>query len=232
MSPALESLQARLGYVFRQPALLLEAVTHPSYRQEHPGEGDSNQRLEFLGDAVLQLILTERLFELFPADREGMLSKRRAKLIEGKFLSSLALELGLDACLRLGSAEEAAGGRLKRSALEDAMEGLAGALYLDAGFAEAGRIVRALYGSLPDRIEPVLASDNPKGRLQELVQPRHGNQAVRYAVVRVTGADHARRYEVAVYVNELALGTGQGTSKKLAEEAAAAAALAALQEKG
>jgi len=228
MSSALVQLQLRLAYTFRDGALLERAVTHPSWLQDHPGEAESNQRLEFLGDAVLQLLLTEALFELFPAEREGLLSQRRASLTKGAFLAQLAREIGLEACLRLGGSEEAGGGRTRASALEDALEALIGALYLDSDLATVRRVVLALYGPLPDRLARE-STDNPKGRLQELIQPQHGNDALRYEVTRVEGADHAREYQVIALLFDRPLGTGRGTSKKSAEEAAAQAALEALQ---
>ncbi|HVV99571.1 MAG TPA: ribonuclease III domain-containing protein, partial [Planctomycetaceae bacterium] len=120
----IEALQQRLGYSFRDVALLERALTHPSLLQEKPEIGESNQRLEFLGDAVLQLVLTEQLFALFPTEREGPLSRRRASLANGTFLTQLARELGIDRGLRLAASEEATGGRTRASALEDAFEAL------------------------------------------------------------------------------------------------------------
>lgn len=227
----LDELQQRLGYRFRDPALLERAVTHSSLLQERPEITESNQRMEFLGDAVLQLILSEALFGLFPTEREGPLSRRRAALANGTFLTQLAREIGLDGCLRLAASEEATGGRTRASSLEDAFEALVGALFLDADFPTARRVVLALYGSLNARLNVVEQVENPKGRLQELVQPKHGNNAVRYEIVGVFGEDHAREYEVAVFLLDRQLGRGRGTSKKLAEEAAARVALAALQSK-
>lgn len=229
MNPALEGLQQRLGYAFQHRALLERAVTHPSWLQDHPGDTESYQRLEFLGDAVLQLVLTEALFQLFPAEREGALSQRRASLTKGAFLALLARELGLEGCLRLGGSEESAGGRHRAAALEDAFEAVLGAIYLDSDLPTARRVILALYGPLPDRLAAEV-TDNPKGRLQELIQPRHGNDALRYEVTHVEGADHARAYQVAVYLHATQLGTGRGTSKKLAEEAAAHAALETLKQ--
>lgn len=202
-------------------------MTHTSFLPEHPDVAESNQRLEFLGDAVLQLILTEALFALFPGDREGLLSKRRAALTKGAFLVELAGELNLEACLLLGTSEAATGGRTRASSLEDAFEALVGALYLDSDLARTRRIVLSLYGDLPARLSGVVEEDNPKGRLQERVQPRFGNQALRYEVTRTEGEDHARAFEVAVFLLDRLLGSGRGPSKKLAEEAAARAALAA-----
>lgn len=202
-------------------------MTHTSFLPEHPEATESNQRLEFLGDAVLQLILTEALFALFPGDREGLLSKRRAALSKGAFLVELAGELTLQAFLRLGTSEAATGGRNRASSLEDAFEALVGALYLDSDLATTRKIVLGLYGDLPMRLNGVVEEENPKGRLQELVQPRFGNQALRYEVIRTEGEDHARAFEVAVFLLDRQLGAGRGPSKKLAEEAAARAALAA-----
>jgi ribonuclease-3 len=224
----LEALMARIGHDFKDPALLARALTHPSYLPEHPEASGNNQRLEFLGDAVLQLILTESLFELYPGEREGGLSKRRAALTKGASLAELAREAGLDACLRLGASEETTGGRARASTLEDAFEALVGALYLDGGLPAARRMVAAIYGDLAGRLASVGETDNPKGRLQELMQPVHGNSALRYEVVAAEGADHARAYEVAVFLLDRELGRGRGPSKKLAEEAAARAALAAV----
>lgn len=225
----LPQIQSRLGYTFRDPALLETALTHASFLPENPHVRENNQRLEFLGDAVLQLILTEELYRLFPDEREGALSRRRSMLTRGAFLAQLARELGLDAALRLGTSEESTGGRERAGALEDAFEALVGALFLDSDFPTARRIVLACYGSLESRLAVVDGDENPKGRLQELVQPLHGNHALRYDVIHIEGEDHAREYEVAVYLLEREVGTGRGTSKKLAEESAARAALAKLR---
>jgi ribonuclease-3 len=227
LSDALAQLQVRIGYTFRDASLLQRAVTHTSYLQHHPTE-ESNQRLEFLGDAVLQLLLTEALYQLYPADREGLLSKRRAALANGTFLARLAREISLDICLRLGAGEESTGGRTRAAASEDAFEALVGALYLDSDLATTQHVVLALYGPLPDRLVNVEEVENPKGRLQEMVQPLHGNNALRYDVIRIEGQDHAREYEVSVSLLDRLLGAGRGSSKKTAEEAAARAALETL----
>jgi ribonuclease-3 len=229
MSDALGQLEARIGHTFRDRSLLERAVTHASLLQDRPEVGESNQRLEFLGDAVLQLVLTETLFTLFPGDREGLLSKRRAALANGTFLASLARDIGLDQCLRLSVSEESTGGRTRASALEDAFEALVGAVYLDDGLPAARRVVFTLYGDLAARLASAEEIENPKGRLQEIVQPLHGNNALRYEVVNVLGEDHAREYEVVVLLLERPIGTGRGSSKKLAEEAAARVALGAIE---
>lgn len=226
-SEQLTALQIRLDYTFRNPALLVRAVTHPSFLQQHPAEPESNQRLEFLGDAVLQVILTETLFERFPADREGALSKRRAALTKGEYLSRLAREIGLDHCLRLSTGEEQSGGRRRAAALEDAFEAVIGALYLDSDLPTTRRVILGIYGPIDEGLIPQLEQENPKGRLQEIVQPLYGNQALRYDVVHVSGEDHAREYEARVFLKDSCLGNGRGPSKKAAEEAAARMALTA-----
>jgi ribonuclease-3 len=223
----LKALQIRLDYSFRNPALLVRAVTHPSYLQQHPSEPESNQRLEFLGDAVLQMILTETLFERFPTDREGALSKRRAALTKGECLSRLAREIGLDHCLLLSTGEEQSGGRRRAAALEDALEAVIGALYLDSDLPTTRRVVLGIYGPIDEGLIPQLEQENPKGRLQEIVQPLYGNQALRYDVIHISGEDHAREYEARVFLKDSCLGNGRGPSKKAAEEAAARMALLA-----
>jgi len=228
MTGDLKDLQERIRYVFRDPSYLARALTHASWLQDNPGSGGDNQRLEFLGDAILNLILTEALFALYPEDREGELTKRRAVLGKGKFLSGLAREIGLDHCLRLGANEEATGGRGRDAALEDAFEALVGAVGLDGGTESARQTVLGIYGDLRARLGSLEGDANPKGRLQEMIQPVHGNQAIRYEVLSADGADHERVYEVAVYVLDRRIGSGRGPSKKLAEEEAARAALAAL----
>lgn len=225
MSDVLDALQDRLGHRFADRSLLERAVTHLSHAAENPAGGEGNQRLEFLGDAVLQILLAEELFRRHPADREGALSRRRALLVNGPFLARLAREVGLPAALRLGNSEESTGGRERASILGDAFEALIGALYLDAGLEVTRRVVLGIYGDLDARQEGPRELDNPKGRLQELVQPRHGNTALRYEVTGTFGHDHAREYEVTVLFLDQPAGTGRGSSKKLAEEAAARAAL-------
>jgi ribonuclease-3 len=228
---ALIRLEDALGYRFKQRPLLLESLTHGSYLQDHPEAGPHHQRLEFLGDAVLHLILTDALFREFPGEREGALSRRRAVLTRGSSLAQLARDLGLDACLRLSRSEEEGGGRNRASILEDAFEALVGAVYLDSGLDTTRRLVLAWYGPLAARLARTEGADNPKGRLQERIQPEHGNDALRYDVTATTGPRHARVYEVAVFLHDRLLGRGSGPSKKAAEEVAAQAALETLDGK-
>lgn len=229
MPERFKNLQSRLGYTFQDQALLLEALTHPSYLQDHPKSGPHNQRLEYLGDSVLQFILTEALYRQFATEREGVLSRRRAILSKGGFLTQMARDLGLDAALRVSKSEEDTGGRGRASILEDAFEALVGAVFLDSDFATTRERVLAWYGPLADRLASSEDAENPKGRLQELIQPDHGNEALRYEVTATTGPRHAREYTVAVFLNGKQLGTGSGPSKKVAEETAARVALATLR---
>ncbi len=228
----LAQLEKRLDHRFQNQALLLEALTHASYLQDHPDAGAHNQRLEFLGDSVLHFALTDELYREFPAEREGPLSRRRAALSKGEFLSRLARDLGIETGLRLGQSEDDAGGRNRDSILEDALEAVIGAIYLDSDLATAQRVVLGWYGPLAARLALFEDNENPKGRLQELIQPGHGNTALRYETVNATGPRHAREYEVAVFLQDRPLGTGKGSSKKSAEEAAARAALVTLRESG
>ncbi|MEO6005321.1 MAG: ribonuclease III [Opitutus sp.] len=228
MSEPLDQLEARIGYTFRDRSVLEQALTHTSLGVEKP-EAENNQRLEFLGDAVLQILLAEALFQLFPLDREGVLSKRRSLLVNQHFLARLARDIGIDRCLRLGKSEEKSGGRERTSVLGDAFEALIGAIYLDAGFERTRELVRTIYGDLPSHLASSEEADNPKGRLQELVQPKHGNHAIRYDVTAIEGEDHARVFEVAVFLNDRLLGHGRGTPRKAAEEAAARVALSTLK---
>lgn len=226
MNDALSKLEARIGHTFGDRAHLALAMTHPSWGQDAAGGRDNNQRLEFLGDVVVRLTLSEALFRQFPREREGVLTRRCAVLVNGPFLAKLAREIGIDGALRLGSSEEATGGRSRDGALGDAFEALMGAVFLDAGFEAARRVLLGIYGDLPTRLAGVELSANPKGRLQEIVQGAHGSGTLRYELLKSAGLDHAKEFEVAVYLQDRLLGSGRGPSKKIAEEAAAAEALA------
>lgn len=227
--PDSAGLCRRLGYNFKRPELMQEALTHASYLQDNTAPSH-NQRLEFLGDAVLHFALTDALYHEFPAEREGVLSRRRASLSRGGFLSQLAHELDIGPHLLMSKSELDAGGRRRASTLEDALEAIVGAIYLDSDIATATRVVLGWYGPLANRLVPLESQENPKGQLQEIVQPLHGNGALRYEVIEATGPRHAREYQVAVFLLDRELGTGRGTSKKAAEESAARAALATLRK--
>ena len=226
-----QKLQEQLGYSFRDSGLLLRALTHPSFLQEgHLEKNESNQRLEFLGDAILQHILAEALYDEFPDAREGELSKYRSTLAKGSRLAQLALQLHLDRHLRLGVGEEQTGGRQRPAALEDAFEALVGALYLDSDYATSRRLVLKLYGPLREQLHQLHPDENPKGRLQEHVQQtRQAAAAIRYETRHVAGDDHEREYESVLHIDGEKISTGRGSSKKSAEEEAARAALGKLE---
>jgi ribonuclease-3 len=225
-----DELHERLGYVFRDPALLRLALTHPSVAHEQGAPLQTNQRLEFLGDAVLQLVLTRELYEKFSAFGEGPLTKARAKLVNRRTLAERARHLGLGQHLILSRGEELHGGRERLSALADTYEALLGAIFLDAGFEAAREFIlrhfQAAFGGL--LVIPIL--ENPKGELQELLQSV-SPEAPQYNVVSATGPDHDRIFECTVHHGGTELARGQGKSKKVAESEAAFAALAKLNQK-
>ncbi len=222
---ALERLQHKIGYVFRNRLWLEQALRHPSFSQEPWQRLEHNQRLEFLGDAVLGAILAERLYYEFPREREGQLSRSRSILNRRAFLASLARDLGLPEALAMSPGEEAGGGRDRDSNLEDALEALIGAIYLDSDWHTVRGVVLLWYGDISQRLQALLSEENPKGKLQELAQPIFGNESVQYAITETSGPDHQRQFSVAVSVNGQWMGSGTGTSKKEAEEKAARAAL-------
>lgn len=223
-------LEERLGYQFGDRSLLARALTHASARPAgHTGPVESNERLEFLGDSVLQLVLTEELAKRYPEDAEGVLTTKRATLVRGSTLAALARELAIAPCLRVGESPGEARARDLPSTLENALEAIAGAIFLDGGFAAARAATLRWYGPLAARLENPGPDLNPKGRLQELVQPEHGNDAIAYVLLATTGRDHERRFEVALHLLGQEVARGEGPSKKAAEEAAARAALPRVQ---
>jgi len=224
-----EALQDRLGYVFRDAALLQLALTHPSVAHEHNAPLQTNQRLEFLGDAVLQLVLTRELYEKFSAFGEGPLTKARAKLVNRRTLAERARHLAIGEHLIVSRGEEMHGGRERPSALADTYEALLGAIFLDGGFEAAREFIlrqfQEAFGGL--LVIPIL--ENPKGELQELLQSV-SPEAPHYDVVSATGPDHDRIFECTVQHGGAELARGQGKSKKAAESEAALAALTRLRE--
>jgi len=229
--PSLEALQGRLGYRFRKRELLEEALTHPSFAQQERHRVPHNQRLEFLGDAVLSLVLAERLFHDLPGEREGALARARSALGKGELLAALARRLGLPACLRLAAGDIEAGGREWASSQEDAFEALIGAVYLDSDYPAAREAVLRWFGDMDELRTELLTGDNPKGRLQEWLAQRGLGQTLKYRLANTSGPDHAKVFHVEVTVQDELLGHGEGRSKKEAEEQAARAALARLTER-
>jgi ribonuclease-3 len=226
---ALEELQARLGYRFRDVELLRLALTHPSIAHEQGPPVQTNQRLEFLGDAVLQLALTHELYSKFPDYGEGPLTKGRAKLVNRRSLAERARHLGLGTHLLMSKGEELSGGRERPSALADTFESLLGAIFLDAGFEEAREFILSQFLSAFGELNVIPNLENPKGELQEMLQS-FSSEAPRYHVASVSGPDHDRLFECTVQHAGVELARGRGKSKKAAESEAALAALVKLRQ--
>ena len=224
LQTALSDLGRKLGFTDRELPVLVQALTHPAYFEgsRHPKEGD-NQRLEFLGDAVLDLIAGDYLYNAYPEAREGQLSKMRAFIVCEASLAEAAVSLGVDKSLRLGRGSEAGGDRRRPSVLADAFEAVIGAVFTCQGYAAARELFLSQFRSKMDRLTPEDYEDK-KSLLQELVQARvpHG---VNYRLLASSGPDHAPTFESAVYCGKLLLGQGSGRSKKESEVAAATAAL-------
>jgi len=227
--PKLSEFQTRLGCKFRDENLLRLALTHPSVAHEANTPTPHNQRLEFLGDAVLQLVLTQELYEKFPAFDEGPLTKARAKLVNCRTLAEHARVLGLGAHLVLGHGEATHGGRERPSALADAFEALLGAIFLDGGFDSAREFILREFSPAFGKLNVLPTIENPKGELQELLQTRLP-LAPEYQTVSATGPDHDRVFECIVLHDGVELARGSGKSKKAAESDAALAALKKLRE--
>jgi ribonuclease III len=228
--PDLAALQTRLGYKFRDEKLLLLALTHPSVAHESGASVQTNQRLEFLGDAVLQLVLTGALYEKFPAFGEGPLTKARAKLVNRRTLAEHGRALDLGAHLVLSRGEEMHGGRERPSALADSYEALLGAMFLDGGFDAAGVFILREFSAAFGELAGLPILENPKGELQEMLQAI-SPEAPQYRVVSVAGPDHDRIFECTVQHGGVELARGRGKSKKAAESDAALAALRFLRRK-
>jgi ribonuclease III len=217
-------LEHRIGYKFRNSLLLAEALTHPSLGHETQRHHFDNQRLEFLGDAVLQLIFTEHLFRLFPHFSEGQLTKLRSRLVSREGLKVHSINIGLGTYLMMGRGEEASGGRQRASILADAFEALVGAMYLDSDLEVVRRFILDEAHDDIQRLTHQPLEVNPKGQLQEILQSISPKSPV-YEIVSQTGPEHQKLFVANVLWDGLALGSGNGSSKKQAETAAALAAL-------
>lgn len=216
-----QEIESILGHRFKDPALLQLALTHSSC--DRP-EGN-NQRLEFLGDAVLDLAIADRLYADFPDADEGPLDRGRASLVNGRSLAAIATKIDLARFLDVGEAHRKHHPDPSSAMLEDALEALIGAVFLDGGFESARK---AVYQLIEDRLKELELSEgtkNPKGRLQEWSQQAHDGLVPSYRELDAEGPDHDRRYGASVYLGEKELGRGFGSSKKAAEAAAARSAL-------
>jgi ribonuclease-3 len=217
-------LEERIEYKFRNPLLLAEALTHPSVGHELQRHHFDNQRLEFLGDAILQLVITEYLFQNFRTEAEGQLTKLRSRLVSRETLGTHAAALDLGRYLMMGRGEEASGGRQRISALADAFEALIGALYLDSDLETARKFILAQARADLDELAQEPVDINPKGHLQELLQGISPRSPI-YEVVSQSGPEHAKTFVVKAVWEGIVLGMGKGRNKKQAETAAAIEAM-------
>ena len=224
----LATLQARLGYTFRDENLLRLALTHPSVAHEQNHPLPHNQRLEFLGDSVLGLALSRELYEKFPDADEGLLTKTRAKLVNATSLAAHSRALDLGAHLVLSRGEENTGGRERASALADSFESLLGAIFLDGGFDVAREFILRDFADDFSGLDLPTGIENPKGELQDLFQSK-SPVAPQYQLISADGPDHDRQFECAVLHEGVELARGRGKSKKAAESDAALAALKILR---
>lgn len=227
-SPRIDELGERLGIVLRDPEAIRQAFVHSSFLNENPAAAPGhNERLEFLGDAVIGQVVSRLLYDRFPDEDEGLLTARRAALVNRDSLAAIALGLGLDRYLLLGRGEADGGGASRPSLLAATFEALAGALAVREGFGPTQRWLRRIFAPL---VAPTAAEEphkSAKSRLQEWTQ-RHHHQKPRYELVEVSGPPHRQAFTVAAVVDGRPVATGQGSSRQRAEEVAAAVALSQL----
>ncbi len=224
MTGAAEQVATVTGYRFRDPSLLALALTHRSANTRR-----HNERLEFLGDALLGFLITDRLYHVRSDDDEGDLSRLRASLVRGATLADIATELDLGRCLTLGAGELRSGGHRRRSILADALEAVLGAIYLDGGLDAARAVVERLFAARLDALPDAADLKDPKTRLQEWLQAR-GRPLPHYELTDVSGEEHAQHFTVRCHLEHPALSaTGEGSGRRRAEQVAALAVLERLE---
>lgn len=224
----IDALIARLDLPVRDRALIAQAVTHASWLHEHPGEEPGhNERLEFLGDAVISLVISQALFRAHPEDDEGLLSSRRAAIVSAVGLARIATRLGIGEELQLGEGEALRGGRMRPSLLASGFEALAGAVFLDLGWEAASAWVAEVAEPELSAAPSVSTLKSPKSRLQELTQRMAGARP-EYRILEAVGPDHEKVFRIEVVVDGRSVGMGVGSSRRVAETSAAAQALDAL----
>lgn len=216
-------LEEQISYIFKDKELIIEALTHKSYKKPY-----NNERLEFLGDAVLDLIVGEYLFTKFPKSNEGILSKIRASLVNESGFTLIARKLDLGSYIYLSSAEENNNGRDKPSLLSNAFESIIGAIYLDSGLSVAKEIAVKLIEECHPKIDLDSLSKDYKTALQELTQSVHGVTPI-YTLIDSFGPDHKKEFVVAIILNDVTIATAKGKSKKEAQQNSAKLALKALK---
>lgn len=227
----LASLENKLGYQFKNIGLLREALQHSSYvNEQRDPDLQDNERLEFLGDAVLDLVITHILMEQFPKTREGDLSRMRATIVNESQLSLVAQRLNLGQHLLLGRGEEQSNGQEKKSILADALEAVIAAVYLDGGLQAGFEVIERQFSEMISHVRDRLAEEDFKSRLQELVQVQF-KRIPDYKIVAESGPDHDKTFEVRLSIGNSLTTHGTGKSKKAAEQAAAEVALEKLKDK-
>ena len=217
-------LEEKIGYHFRNNSLLEEALTHPSLDTRKTGLRN-NQRLEFLGDSVVGCVLAKWLFRKFPDLSEGELSRKKSLLARGRNLAQIARKLNLQNHLIVGKSESKSSGNLRQAVLEDALEALIGAIYLDSNYSTTERIILKWEEAFQSTLKEEANSFNPKGKLQEFLQSQPDNPKITYKVIKQSGPDHKKQFMVEVIIGGTSVSTGSGKSKKLAEEQAALSAV-------
>jgi ribonuclease-3 len=231
---SLTAFQEQIGITFSDQSLLQRALTHRSYLNEHPQEVlEDNERLEFLGDAVLDFVAAGWLYHHFPETKEGRMTRMRAALVRTETLADFARQIGLDEVVHLGKGEEESGGRRRAGNLCAAFEALVGAIYLDEGTGGLAAVQKFVYPMFKQALDEVLTNDldkDPKSRLQEWSQAQHG-LTPQYHTARAEGPDHAKQFTVEVVIGGEVYGQGKGHSKQAAAQDAAQQALAQLKTK-
>ena len=222
-------LQKNISYSFQNPELLILALTHPSFN-EHDQHKADNQRMEFLGDSILGAILAEALYQAFPTENEGSLSRKKAVFVRGSFLAKVASDLKLEYFVLMSESEIKNKGHKRSSTLEDTLEALIGAIFLDGGMQETRNCVLKWFGDLPGQLRAERPKYNPKGQLQEMIKDGSMSQNIEYRLIKEEGPPHQKKFAIDLIVGKKTLGSGVGKTKKEAEEKAALLALSKLSK--
>ena len=222
-------LQKNISYSFQNPELLILALTHPSFN-EHDQRKADNQRMEFLGDSILGAILADALYQAFPKENEGSLSRKKAVFVRGSFLAKVASDLKLDLFVLMSESEIKNKGHKRSSTLEDTLEALIGAIFLDGGMQETRNCVLKWFGDLPGQLRAEQPKYNPKGQLQEMIKDGSMSKNIEYRLSKEEGPPHQKNFAIDLIVGKKTLGSGVGKTKKEAEEKAALLALSKISK--
>ena len=224
-----KELMERVGIQFDDILLLTRSLTHRSYLNEHPEALEDNERLEFLGDAVLDFLVGEWLYNRFPEMEEGDLTQMRSAFVQTSQLAEFAKEIGLENAVRLGRGEVKSGGKLRKTLLCDVFEAFIGAMLLDQGISIVKNFVYPLLEDAVDEIIEQHKNEDPKSRLQEWAQA-HGYHPPKYRTIKISGPDHAKVFEVEAWINDVVMGVGKAKSKQAAEKIAAKTMLESIEK--